>query len=500
MVHPPDPPPGGGLYAERLMANVKYSERLKRKVLEINLDVDSGIKLNLGKEDVYKTLTKIGINASKHMEGFQICPGNVRKIFVWLKDSCYLDNFCTYEVFKVANGVKTSIIKPADKKEVTVVVKNLGFNTPDSLVIEYLNKHGNVVSDKVIYEKELEGPFKGLYNGNRKYLVDFSNGINIGSYHLLDGAKIFISYPGQLRTCARCHQIGRRCPGGGFAQDCETHDGPRVALVDHMKKHWENIGFDPSKFQLSTESPEDDAENSQENEDVPILNTSTFTTSENGINDSVEKRNLNHKSSGVVINNLPKDMSEEDIFKFLNSHGLDNKGHVKVHNKKKSTNIDVEDLPEEISTCLINKIHGNRFFNRKLYCRLLVPIHTPPKVNLASAKENEKIQIIPGLTVSKTKENINKNKGTLGKYDKSNFMKNSKMDDFVFRQIDDEETDISSDEEQKESGFRWEKSPLDETGLAGKNHISNPGKRLQSKSPEETTGERRQRNRKENKA
>ena len=44
------------------------------------------------------------------------------------------------ESYKVSEGEKTGLIKPADRSEVTVLVKNLGFNTPDSLVIDYLNK------------------------------------------------------------------------------------------------------------------------------------------------------------------------------------------------------------------------------------------------------------------------------------------------------------------------------------------------------------------------
>ena len=64
----------------------------------------------------------------------------------------------------MATGVKTGQIKPANKSEVTV----LDFDTPDSLVIDYLNRHDRVMNDKVIYEKDKDGPFKGLFNGNRK--------------------------------------------------------------------------------------------------------------------------------------------------------------------------------------------------------------------------------------------------------------------------------------------------------------------------------------------
>ena len=181
-------------YSEKVKLNVNRSQRLKRKVLEINLDVDVGVKLKLETKDVARTLSKIGIDAKSQMEGFQICPGNSRKIFVWLKDECDILRFCRDDSYKVTDGVKTALIKPMDKNEVSVLVKGLNFNTPDTLVKEYLNKHGKVISEKVIYEVESDGDFKGLKNGNRKYLVDFSNGRNTGSFHIIDGANVQIFY------------------------------------------------------------------------------------------------------------------------------------------------------------------------------------------------------------------------------------------------------------------------------------------------------------------
>jgi hypothetical protein len=126
-----------------------------------------------------------------------------------------------------------------DKAEVAVLIKGLNLNTPDTLVKEYLNKHGKIVNEKVIYEVGTEGPFKGIKNGNQKYLVDFTKGSNAGSYHILDGANIQIMYPGQLKTCARCHQTSRLCPVGGIARECDNQNGKKVKLIDHMRaRHW----------------------------------------------------------------------------------------------------------------------------------------------------------------------------------------------------------------------------------------------------------------------
>ena len=50
------------------------------------------------------------------------------------------------------------MIRPAGKKDVTVTVCGLDFNTPDSFVIDYLNKFGVVMTSEVIYSKFDKGP------------------------------------------------------------------------------------------------------------------------------------------------------------------------------------------------------------------------------------------------------------------------------------------------------------------------------------------------------
>ena len=233
-----EPPPGGGgatasasegiiinssgsqptatetLYSEKLKVNVMRSERLKRNVLEINLLTDEGIVPSIEICTVAKLLSKLGIDKTSQIVGYQLSG---RKVFVWFKEHCDLDRFCYQDSIRVSEGIKTGVIKQMGRREVDVKVTGLNLNTPDTLVMEYLNKHGTV-SKKVIYEKDKEGPFAGFYNGNRRYLVDFSHGRNMGSFHLLDGAKIRVSYPGQKRTCGRCHKTSWDCPGKGIAR------------------------------------------------------------------------------------------------------------------------------------------------------------------------------------------------------------------------------------------------------------------------------------------
>ena len=57
---------------------------------------------------------------------------------------------------------------------------------------------------------------KGIKNGDRKYLVDFTGGINLGSYHIVDGARVTISYSGQFKKCGRCQKTAREMSRHGY--------------------------------------------------------------------------------------------------------------------------------------------------------------------------------------------------------------------------------------------------------------------------------------------
>lgn len=43
------------------------------------------------------------------------------------------------ESIRVTENVKTGLIKPMEKKDVTVSIRGLNFNTPDQVVIDYLS-------------------------------------------------------------------------------------------------------------------------------------------------------------------------------------------------------------------------------------------------------------------------------------------------------------------------------------------------------------------------
>ena len=185
----------------------------------------------------------------------------------------YLEKFCVAENTNIGKGLITGSIRPAGRQDVTVSITGLDFNTPDTLVQEYIQKFGgHVLSNCVIYSKFNDGPFSGKYTGERKYQVNFTDlKRHMGTYHYLDGARIRIFYRGNIKTCGRCHKSAHDCPGGAIAKICEENGGGRLSLADHMRKIWSEIGFSPQSFELP--------DSVNDVHDIPISNLVNFDNS-----------------------------------------------------------------------------------------------------------------------------------------------------------------------------------------------------------------------------
>ena len=315
-----DPDPGGGeprkaplSYADRLRTNVNYDQRLKRNVLEISVEKnEKDLEIYLDQDSVARVCKSIGMDIISEVEGYQVhYNGRNCTLKVWAYKGVNLERFCRVEGINVSKGVMTGMIRPAGRSDVTMSVIGLDFNTPDTLMMDYINKFGGVIiSRSVIYSKYSEGPFKGKYNGEWKYQVEFSKQIsrNMGTYHYLDGEKTRIFYRGNDKTCGRCHQTSRGCPGKGIARECQEAGGGRVNLYDHMRTLWQEIGFQPSSFKL----PGSDDEASEG--DKPIEENNTF--ARNLVKAAVTEEE-EERYCGMTIANLNRDLDDEGILKFV---------------------------------------------------------------------------------------------------------------------------------------------------------------------------------------
>ena len=242
-------------------------------MLEITLEKTSiEADVEVSQEAIAKVFKTLGINIETEVIGFQVhFKGMTSVISVWMKAGVNIERFCKDISIKVSNGVMTGMIRPAGKKDVTVSIVGLDFNTPDSFVMDYVNKFGIVINNTVIYSKNESGPLKGKYTGERRYQVDFSkSNRQMGTYHLIDGCKVRVCYMGNKKTCGRCHKMASECPGEAVAKNCALGGGARVLLTERMKQLWAEIGFVPTNFELeATDKTEDDIE--QATRDIPII-------------------------------------------------------------------------------------------------------------------------------------------------------------------------------------------------------------------------------------
>ena len=166
---PPRPPSTQGsdegdpketpLYSQQLKIRIQKSERLNRNVLEIQLHKERDSEA-VEDDLLEKLLVKIGVSKAL-VEGVQPVPKrHPNKVYIWFKDpSLDLNQFCKEECYKLGTGVKTGTIKPMDKKEVEVTIKNLNLNTPDSMVLDYLALFGRVVKYVAVYATNREWAF-----------------------------------------------------------------------------------------------------------------------------------------------------------------------------------------------------------------------------------------------------------------------------------------------------------------------------------------------------
>ena len=406
-----------GLYSEKLKTHVTWDNKLRRNVLEITLDKKEDTFVDLGQEPIYRLFRTLGINSEKEVEGyFQ----KSHSIHVWLVNGINLDRFCKNESIRVTKDIKTGFIRPAGKKEVTVTISGLDFNTPDTFVMGYLAKFGTVVTTAVLYDKYKDGPFRGKYNGERKYQVDFtSSKTAMGTFHIIDGSRVRVYYPGNKKTCGRCHKTVENCVGDAVAKDCEENDGPRVPLVDHMKNLWLAIGFQPKDFNLDTED---------ETNDAVIKDKPRFSPKIDRPNPSEED---NHKFDGVSIKNFPKETKEAEIIDFLLSKGLPEdftKDKIEVGSHG---NVEVTRISPQTCREIISKIHfaetRQKYFGKPIYCRAIRELTPVKKQDASDVNNSEKVVEEEELAVNKeTVESI------LTEDDEFGGDNDDKVDGFVF--------------------------------------------------------------------
>ena len=217
---------------------------------------------------------------------------------IGIKGERNVERFCRYDVIEVStSGIRSILIKPAGKRDVTVSLKGLHPSTSDPIVIDYLEKFGKLVSNRVIHNTYTDGPLKGLKNGDRCYRMEVKPDVYLGSYHILDGQKKFLRYPGQIQTCARCLKSAVECKGKGIAKKCETEGGVRSDFAKYISDMLEEIGY-------LTERNQSD-ESFEINQQI------------GGIFTPLECVSSPEMFSGISVKHFPRDLDQGEIVEFL---------------------------------------------------------------------------------------------------------------------------------------------------------------------------------------
>ena len=349
---------------------------LNKNILEVVLDKDERGAFMVSEDDVARLLRKLGLDPRPgvQVEGVQICPTGRGVILITLKHDVRVENFCRYDVLEVTeSGIRSTMVKPAGKKEVVVTLKGIHPNTRDSMVLDYLSKFGKVVTTKVVHGVFSVGPLKGMKNGDRSYKLEIKPGENIGSYHVLESQKVQLRYPGQQQTCGHCHGTPRFCTGGGIAKKCREGGGVRIEFTDYILALWKKIGYSPQNTDLSYDI-NDDPEIEREKQ------VEAFTP------EKVER--TKEVYAGVNIRQFPRDFDEGEVMEFLCRSGLPETKKDEVILKPNGT-VTIKNLDEITSNLLITAIYGKQNFGRKLFCNGIIPL--TPKKEAAVIEEAEVI-------------------------------------------------------------------------------------------------------------
>ena len=157
----------------------------------------------------------------------------------------------------------------------------------------------------------------------------------MGTFHIIDGNRVKVFYPGNRKTCGRCHQTSDICKGEAIARECEKNGGIRVELTSHMRLLWRKVDFQPSEFNLETENSTADVHIDERRAFSPLITRPTLTE------EQLQKMN------GLSIKNFPRDLSREAIISFLISKGLPegfSSSNIAIgkHGNVEVTNLDTE--------------------------------------------------------------------------------------------------------------------------------------------------------------
>ena len=200
---------------------------------------------------------------------------------VWLQKHRLAQAFSSDQTRIIDDDFEIISVKPAQAKDVSLMVLGAPLNIKDSVISDYVNMFGGKILSPAEHCITKSGLWKNKKSGDRRYKADFSNQIlPMGTYHLIGGKKVRFVYPGNLRTCARCHQGSEYCPGNGYANKCKDNHGDMVLISTHINKLKKEIQAIKSKPIIEQLPPQGDEPNQVLPLGDTLLHLATQPTSE----------------------------------------------------------------------------------------------------------------------------------------------------------------------------------------------------------------------------
>ena len=344
----------------------KKKERMKLNVLDIFLErKNPSISYNLTKEELAKLLLKKMAIDPKFI--IKIDTSGFGKLQVEMTDNVNPESMNNLPAFDIRDGLRTKFYRPHHRKDTLVTINWLDIETPDSLVTHILSHFGKIKSNvqwvKIKQEENESSLAKMLNNilsGERQIWMEVDN--PIPSYAIIDGRKVKIYHPGQRRTCARCQKTADQCQGSSNAKICEENGGDKIKVETAWNEILVTVGFSEGsggKEIVIEETKEDDDKSDGNRIDI-----------------GKEYPNCD----GLILSNLPEDISDNNIKRMINSAVLNSADEVSILPSGNSRsrlikNLDLSYLPE-----VMKKMDNKSFDGHLIHCRPHVPVTQPKTV------------------------------------------------------------------------------------------------------------------------
>ena len=142
----------GGIRSYSSITAINTSVCDRKNVLKIRLERQQGASFRLSQLEIENLLVRLGISGSE-FEGISACPEGKSVVLITLNPAVNISRFLYHsECYIVKEGVRTTSIRPAGRKDVLVTVSSLHPNTEDQAVIRYLEAQRQVSgTDKVTH-------------------------------------------------------------------------------------------------------------------------------------------------------------------------------------------------------------------------------------------------------------------------------------------------------------------------------------------------------------